>query len=96
MSEHKEANKVKKELKDSRNNGDNNQLILKKSSSLLISMISEQGPLRYGTEMRLGLIPKEKGARSYVLTIYFKVKNVESENWRTSTIMVHVTCLYLI
>ena len=48
-------------------------LFFKKLSSLLISMISNQEPLRYGTEMKLGLIPTEYGARSSVLTSSFKM-----------------------
>ena len=45
----------------------------KKWSPLLISMISNQDPLRYGTAMKLVLIPTEDGARSSLLTSYFKV-----------------------
>ena len=48
-------------------------LSFKKGSPLLISIISNQDPLRYGTAMNLGLIPREDGSRSYVLTISFKV-----------------------
>ena len=45
----------------------------KKWSILLISMISNQDPLMCETVMKLGLIPTEDGARSYVLTSSFKV-----------------------
>ena len=48
-------------------------LSCKKLSSLLISMISNQEPLVYGTAMNLGLIPTEDGPRSSVLTSYFEV-----------------------
>ena len=48
-------------------------LYCNKLSSLLISMISNKEPLRYGTTMELGLIPTEDGARSYLLTSYFRV-----------------------
>ena len=40
-------------------------------------MISNQETLRYGTAMKLGLISTEDGARSSVLTIYFKVNECE-------------------
>ena len=72
MSEHEEANKLNEELEDSRDNDDVNQRILQKISSLLISIISNQEPLRYGAVMKLGLIPTEYGARSSVLTNSFK------------------------
>ena len=58
----------------------------------MISTISNQEPLRYGTAMKLGLIPIEGGTRSSVIISDFKLKNVENEIWRTITIMVHVTC----
>ena len=73
MSEHKEANKGNKELEDSRDNNDNNQHILQKISPLLISTISNQEPLWYGTEVELGLIPTEDVAGLYLLTSYSKV-----------------------
>ena len=38
-------------------------LSCKKLSSLLISIISNQGPIMYGTEMNLGLISTEYGTR---------------------------------
>ena len=52
-------------------------LYCKKISSLLISIISKQEPLMYGTTMNLGLIPTEYGERSSVLTSYFKVNECE-------------------
>ena len=48
-------------------------LSYKKRPSLLISMISNQEPLRYGPAMKLGLIPTKYGARSYALTNNFEV-----------------------
>ena len=57
-------------------------------------MIYKQEPLRYGTDIKMDFITTEDGTRSYILTSSFKVKNVESEKWITSTIMMHVTCLY--
>ena len=77
MSEHKESNIVNKELEDSCDNDDNNQPILQKKSPLLISMISNQDPIRYGTAVNLGLIPTEDGASSYVLTSYFKLNECD-------------------
>ena len=62
ITEHEEANKVNKELEDSRDNNYNNQTILKKRSPLLISMVSNHVQLRYGTAMKLGLISTEDGA----------------------------------
>ena len=73
MSEPEESNKVNEEIKDSHDNDDNNQPILQKLSSLLISMISNQEPLMFGTTIKLGLILTEDGARLSVLTSYFKV-----------------------
>ena len=61
------------EIEDSHDNDDKNQPIWQKLSSLLISIISNQEPLKYGTAMNLGLIPTEDGARSSVLTSSFKV-----------------------
>ena len=49
MPEHKEANKVNKELEDSRDKDDKVNLSRKKLSYLLISMTSYQQPLRYVT-----------------------------------------------
>ena len=40
----------------------------------MISMMSNQYPLRYVTAMKLGLIPTEYGASSSVLASSFKVK----------------------
>ena len=74
MSEHKESKKVSEELKDSRSNDYNNQLILKKRSSLPILMISNQDPLKCGTVMKLGLTPMVNGTRLCVHTSYFKGK----------------------
>ena len=48
-------------------------LSCKKRSPLLTSIIPNQDSLRYGTAMKLGLIPTEGGKRSYVLTRSFKV-----------------------
>ena len=45
-SEHKESNKVNKEIKDSRKNYEKNQ-----------PLISNQEPLRYGTVVKLVFIP---------------------------------------
>ena len=42
----------------------------------------------------IGFDTMEGGTRLSVFTSYFKVKNVEGENWRASTILVHVTCIY--
>ena len=95
MSEHEESNKLNEELKDSCDNDEKKNLSCKKWSSLLISIISNQEPLRYGTAMKLSLILPEGGTRSSVITSYFKVKKLEGARWRSSTILVHVTCLYL-
>ena len=48
-------------------------------------MISNQDPLRYGAEMKLGLIPTEGIRRSSLPTSYFKVNGrgkckLENEN----------------
>ena len=48
-------------------------LSFKKVSSLLVSMISNQEPIMYGTVMKLGLIPTEYGKSLSILTSYFKV-----------------------
>ena len=94
ISEHNKPNKFNEELEYSRDNDNNNQPILQ--TIIIPSDLNYIQPraTQYGTAIKLGLIPKECGTRSSVLTSYFKVKNVESANWRTSTIMVHVTCLY--
>ena len=42
----------------------------------------------------IGFDTMEGGTRLSVFTSYFKVKNVEGENWRASTILVHVRCIY--
>ena len=39
----------------------------------MIAMIYNQEPLRYGTAMKLVLIPMEDGTRSYVLTSSFNM-----------------------
>ena len=75
-----ETNKVNKELKDSRDNDENNQYFLQKWSSLLTSMMSNQETRRYGTVVKLGLIPMEGGIRSYILTSSFKVD--ECGKWK--------------
>ena len=49
ISEHAESKKLNEELGDSCDNDDKNQLLLQKKPSLLISMISNQDPIRYGT-----------------------------------------------
>ena len=43
----------------------------------------------------IGFDTMEGGTRLSVFTSYFKVKNVEGENWRASTILVHVRCWWL-
>ena len=63
MSEHKKSNKFNKELEDSHDINDNNQPIFKNILSLLIAIISNQEPLRYGNSTKLGLTPIEYGAR---------------------------------
>ena len=57
----------------------------KKRLSLLISMIPNQEPRRYGTAMKFGLIPTEGGTKSSVITSSFKVNecgrwNLEREH----------------
>ena len=49
----------------------------KKRLSLLISMIPNQEPRRYGTAMKFGLIPTEGGTKSSVITSSFKVNKCE-------------------
>ena len=73
MSAHEESNKVNKELEYSCDNDENNQSFLQKWSFLLISIIPNQYPRRYGTAMKFGLIPTEVGKNSSVIISYFRV-----------------------
>ena len=61
-------------------------LSCKKRSPLLTSVVFNQDPFRYGTVIKLVLIPTEGGTRSYVITISFKVNEcgrykLESEHY---------------
>ena len=66
-------------------------LFCKKWPYHLTSIISNQELIMYGTVRKLGLIPME------VVCTYklFKGEKVEVTNWGVSTILVHVTYIYL-
>ena len=73
MSEHEQSKKLNKELGDTRDNTENNQKFLQNMNIPSDLNGINQDPPRYGTVMKLGLIPMEGETRSSVLTCYFNV-----------------------
>ena len=73
MSKHSQPNKLNKELEKSWDNSKKIYLSRNILTHLLTSMIFNQETIRYGTVVKLGLIPMEGGKRASVITSSFKV-----------------------